>query len=168
MAKRIEGLSKKDIINAFPNLSTDPDFEITSPATPLYNCIAWAYGLNDKWMQPNTGDSIEQGLDALFFWPDEVENDCDISFLIEVFALKGFVVCDSWEHEEGFRKIALYVEDDTTNYTHAARELVGDKKTCGKWTSKLGKANDIQHMSPYSIEGDAYGVVHCIMRRPFP
>ena len=55
----------------FPGLTNDPDFKITSEATDEYNCIAWAYKYNDRWMQ--YGESRE--LDGImFWWPEGVEN----------------------------------------------------------------------------------------------
>lgn len=167
MAKKVEGLSNQDIIDSFPKLSGDPDFRITSPSTNKYNCIAWAHGHSDKWMQP-VDNTIPKNLDLVFYWPEDVECNGDIQFLIQTFELKGYQICDKWEHEEGYQKVALYRDPDSSQYTHAAREIVADKKRCGKWTSKLGKENDIQHGNPYTIEGDCYGIVHCIMKRRFP
>lgn len=37
----------------FSNSGIDP-FLLTSPQTPIYNCIAWAYGVIDKWYWPDT------------------------------------------------------------------------------------------------------------------
>jgi hypothetical protein len=164
MAKRIASLTKEQIVEFFPNLASDPDFEITSNADPSYNCIAWAYIENSKWMWPKSSESVDM-LDAIRFWPDGVENNEDVTSFIKAFQLKGYSICDSWEHEEGFQKIALYVQGDTTVCTHAAREIVADKNNCGKWTSKLGPSNDIHHSSPYELEGAIYGRVHCIMKR---
>jgi hypothetical protein len=45
-------------------------------------------------------------------------------------------------------------------YTHAARQL-----PTGKWTSKLGKAEDIEHDSPDDVAGGIYGEVVLFMRR---
>ena len=45
-------------------------------------------------------------------------------------------------------------------YTHAARQRPG-----GKWTSKLGKAEDIEHDTPDVVAGGLYGEVVLIMRR---
>lgn len=167
MAKKIEGLSNEEIIAIFPKLSEDPDFLITSPSTNQYNCIAWAHGYSDRWMQP-VDQTVSTHLDFIFYWPDDIECDGDIKFLIRTFELKDYEICDRWEHEEGFQKIALYIETNSTQYTHAAREIVSDKNRCGKWTSKLGRGNDIQHGNPYSIEGEYYGRVYCFMKRKFP
>jgi hypothetical protein len=48
--------------------------------------------------------------------------------------------------EPGFLKVALYGTGLT--YTHAARQLAD-----GKWTSKLGKGEDIEHDSSNNMFG---------------
>jgi hypothetical protein len=54
-------------------------------------------------------------------------------------------------------------DEDGNNlfYTHAARQLPG-----GKWTSKLGKAEDIEHDITDAVAGGVHGEVVVIMRRP--
>jgi hypothetical protein len=46
--------------------------------------------------------------------------------------------------------------------THAARQLDN-----GRWTSKLGELEDIEH-SLRDLEGAAYGTVVQVMKRPRP
>jgi hypothetical protein len=36
----------------FPNLRADP-YAVTSPASTVYNCIAWAAGDNTRWWEPD-------------------------------------------------------------------------------------------------------------------
>lgn len=148
------------IISLFPLLSSDVHFKVTSPETPNYNCIAWAYDCSEnKWMEPPL-----YRIDGVW-WPDDVPVNYNIKAYIKAFELRGYTVCSDCKHEVGFRKIALYV-DTQNNCTHAARELVS-KENCGKWTSKLGKLNDIIHGSPYVLEGERYGRVYCIMKQKF-
>lgn len=45
--------------------------------------------------------------------------------------------------------------------THAARQLEN-----GKWTSKLGQLEDIEHELD-GLVGDKYGIVVTILRRPY-
>ena len=142
----------------FPKLKSDHDFKVTSPYNPDYNCIAWAYHHDDRWMWP--GGQELKICDGFHYWPDGVEDSSDVSAFIKAFEKTGYAICDNCDFEEGYRKIALYVKPGTTECTHASRQLSN-----GKWTSKLGYSNDIQHGSPYSIEGDVYGDVHCIMKR---
>ena len=35
----------------------------------------------------------------------------------------------------------------------------------GRWMSKLGKYEDIEHANPEDLSGGLHGEVHCIMRR---
>lgn len=142
----------------FPGLKADADFKVTSPQTPNYNCIAWAYHYDDRWMWP--GGQEFKICDGFQYWPDGVEDSTDVSAFIKAFEKSGYQICGNSDFEEGYRKIALYVKNGTTECTHAARQLSN-----GKWTSKLGQSNDIQHGTPYTIEGKLYGVVHCIMKR---
>lgn len=163
MGKEDQGV-KNAIIQAFPGLAADKDFAITSPDDPDYNCIAWACNYNNRWMQPPISGSPD--LDAIVYWPPEAAKGFDVSCLIEAFQTLGYVICDTWQHENGFQKVALYKNPITNEWTHAARELM-NSPNCGKWTSKLGCWNDIRHSTPFSIEGQKYGVVHCFMKREY-
>lgn len=148
----------------FPGLADDKFFKITSPQTSDYNCIAWAYNYNNRWMEPPNGYPLP--FDGVTFWPDDVAPTLHPSALMELFTRKGYKVCDTWEHEDGYQKIALYYNPASCEWTHAARELT-QKPNIGKWTSKLGQEHDIMHGTPYTIEGSAYGKVFCIMKREF-
>lgn len=159
MGKELEEL-KDYILSVFPNLKSDTNFKITSPSTPNYNCIAWACNYNDRWMSPPAISFAP--LDSIIYWPPEAKQGDDIDCLIDAFKVKGYEICESWEHEDDYQKVALYVMKGTTKWSHAARE-----KRCGKWTSKLGQGNDIEHSTPFTIEGKCYGVVYCIMKRIF-
>ena len=160
MDQSIEVL-KRRWIRVFPGLGSDPHFKITSPATPDYNCIAWACNYNDRWMQPPS--LTQPPFDSVVYWPNGVAQGMDVDCLVEAFKSKGYELCSDALHEDGFLKVALYTERGTRTWSHAARELRN-----GFWTSKLGQGNDIQHGTPFTIEGDAYGVVSCILKRSFP
>ena len=161
MGERVE-LIKKAVAKAFPKLDDDEKFEVTSKATPNYNCIAWAYGYSDRWMWPVPGGSTL--LDGVYYyWPENGIMEPSIDNFIKAFRLKDYELCDNWEFEEEYQKIALYAKPDNWDTcTHASRQLRN-----GCWTSKLGPSCDIQHGTPYSIENKDYGKVRCIMRRPF-
>lgn len=86
---------------------------------------------------------------------------------VEAYAALGYTVCEdgSREPELGFQKIAIYVDEDGIP-THAARQLPN-----GEWTSKLGRAEDIQHQTLEALESDddnllGYGSAALILRRP--
>jgi hypothetical protein len=135
----------------FPRL-TPANHRVTSPPTIDYNCVAWAAQDTQNWWQPG------------MFWipPDWPANDYGLGALENVFRSLGYVDC---EHEAGlepgFQKVALYGYGFV--YTHAARQLLS-----GKWTSKLGKDQDIEHDTPDDVAGGLYGEVMQVMRRAVP
>ena len=164
----MQTMDKDDIINIFgsdffekfPNLENDICFEISSPIDSNYNCIAWAFHqYKDRWMQPPSGKYIPE-LDAVTWWPDGATPSMDISSLVEAFLCNSFIICDSWEHESGYIKIALYYNPLNNCWTHASRE----SRTGQYWLSKLGRSYDIHHSNPYSLEGKAYGKVFCYLK----
>jgi hypothetical protein len=128
----------------FPRLDAS-NYRITSPATPDYNCIAWSAGDTEHWWQPGV------------YWPVD-ESNFSTTALTAMFSSLGFAICDDPELEAGFEKIAVY--GDASFYTHAARQLAS-----GKWTSKLGRAEDIEHQLPADVAGGVYGEVVAIMKR---
>jgi len=142
-------MSNHDIENSFPKLQ-DGGYKITSPETVEYNCIAWAAGDTEAWWWP---DRLDIG-----YWPVGVPRAETVEAFIEAFTALGFILCDAAEHEEGFEKVAIYV-DVTGKPTHAARQL-----SSGLWTSKLGKLEDIEHDID-GVSGDRYGTVAVIMKR---
>lgn len=159
MGKRVEEI-KKQICQAFPKLASDKNFQVTSKKTPEYNCIAWAYNIQNRWMWPNTGKY--PFIDGVHYWPNNNVMEPTIGNFIAAFSLKGYHCCDNGDFEEGYQKIALYAKQNSDECTHAARQLKN-----GYWTSKLGKYEDIQHGTAYSIENEEYGEVRCFMKRIF-
>ncbi|HLN28482.1 MAG TPA: hypothetical protein VK395_12140 [Gemmataceae bacterium] len=123
---------------------------ITSPPTPEYNCIAWANGDTTHWWQPGV------------FWPMQTgPDDYGIGVLEQMFLSRGYTDCAmDTGLEPAFEKVALYCLGGFL-YTHAARQLPN-----GKWTSKLGGAEDIEHDQPHELAGGIYGEVVQIMKRP--
>ncbi len=118
----------------FPQL-TDANARVTSPRNVEYNCIAWAMNDDARWWEPG------------IFWPSNSEpGELGIAVLEALFHDQGFVDCDSPDSEPGFEKVALY--GNNLFYTHAARQLSN-----GRWTSKLGKWEDIEHDSPDDVAG---------------
>ena len=72
------------------------------------------------------------------------------------------MVCKNEKFENGFEKVALYVDKDGAP-THAARQLPN-----GKWTSKLGNGEDIEHETIHVVEGDGYGKAKYFLKRKNP
>ena len=75
------------------------------------------------------------------------------------FASLGYTVCQGEGLEAGYEKIALFADADGRP-THAARQLAS-----GRWTSKLGKLEDVEH-GLRDLEGAIYGEAVLIMKRP--
>jgi len=140
----------QDIIpsQAFPRL-TPHNHRLTSPASIDYNCIGWAAGDVEHWWQPGV------------FWPIQARpGDYGIEILEQLFKALGYENCGmDASLEPGFDKVALF--GHPLYYTHAARQLPN-----GQWTSKLGKAEDIEHDTPHDVAGGAYAEVVQFMKRP--
>lgn len=132
------------LIGAFPGLG-DTAFEVTSDDTPIYNCIAWAAGVNHQYWWPGR------------FWPKTAERKATRESFIQAFASRDYAVCEDAELEQGFEKVALYEKDGMP--THAARQL-----SDGDWTSKLGGAHDISH-DLNALNGDRYGEPVLFLKR---
>ncbi len=137
----------------FPKL-VDDSFQVTSGPDQAYNCIAWAAGVTHQrwWPSENADDA---------FWPEDVPRLCTLEAFQAAFAAVGYSVSESAESETGFEKIVLFADADGVP-THAARRLPH-----GRWTSKLGKAEDIEH-DLRGLEGEIYGTVVLVMKRPAP
>jgi hypothetical protein len=132
---------------ALPRL-TAQNHQITSPTTGDSNCIAWAAEDTENWWQPGV------------FWPLEVgSDDVGIGSLVQAFRFLDYEICAGGSLESGFLKVALYA--DGQFYTYAARQLPS-----GKWTSKLGRAEDIEHDTPEDVADGVYGSVVQFMKRP--
>jgi hypothetical protein len=140
------------IEGCFPKLRTSP-FQVTSPATRDYNCIAWAAGDTAHWWWPD----LDPSNDAIF-WPVGVPKEETLEAFAAAFATLGYVPASSEEPEPGVEKIALFASGIVP--THAARQLPG-----GRWTSKLGLREDIEH-DLHAVSGEAYGTVVLVLKRP--
>lgn len=133
--------------DAFPRL-TSVNHRVTSLADAKYNCIAWSAGDTTRWWQPGV------------YWPlDTARDNAGIGALVEVFRSLGYIEAADDQFEVTVEKVALY--GSGLYYTHAARQLSN-----GKWTSKLGKLEDIEHDHPDDVAGGIYGEVVEVMQRP--
>lgn len=130
------------IDETFPGL----DYDVTSEPDDRYNCIAWALGRQDTWWSHLPG----------YRWIGQ--RAPSIESLENLFLELEYERCDRDDFEDGYDKVALFAQEN--RWTHAARQLAS-----GRWTSKLGVFEDIEHSSLDGISGRLYGEVHCIMRR---
>jgi hypothetical protein len=133
----------------FPKLRGS-QYRITSASDAAYNCIAWAVGETNRWWWPDA---------AVEFWPTGGSRAETLMAFQEAFAYSDYVVCVDDEMEVGFEKVALFADEHGLP-RHASRQL-----RSGRWTSKIGELEDIEH-SLRDLEGMEYGSVTVIMRRP--
>lgn len=134
--------TKKRAALHFPNLNFDQHFTFTSAKGDDYNCAAWAVEIIDEWIQ---------------FKDENGHLDVSLKRYIDYYEKHGFVKCDNQDFEEGWIKIVIYA-DDKNEFTHVARQLPN-----GKWTSKLGDWEDIEHESPQVLAGKSYGKPTVVM-----
>ncbi|MBD2547318.1 DUF7689 domain-containing protein [Planktothricoides raciborskii] len=144
---RLEPYQEED----FPNLAAT-GYCITSKRSRLYNCFAWAAGEDDRWWNPLESNNS-------YYWPDGVPAEMAIAAFIQAYQTLGYEPCENADLESGFEKIAIYATPDGEP-THAARQLPN-----GKWTSKLGRWEDIEHELD-GLTSEIYGSVKQILKRP--
>jgi hypothetical protein len=137
----------------FPGLQSG-NYQVTSPPHARYNCIAWAVGVTDRWWWPELDPDAG-------YWPEGVPVEITLTAFLAAFATVGYTPAEREDAEAGVEKIALFAAA-TGEPTHAARQLLN-----GRWTSKLGKLEDIEH-DLRDLEGTEYGIVAVILRRTAP
>lgn len=145
------------LIAVFPDLQNDDNFHILSPNTPIYNCIAWAMGYTDRWVDP----VIVPG----HWWPDGVKRSSEPEALIDAFKAEGFEISDNPLPEEGYRKVVLYKNNE--QWTHASR-LIAE----GVEHSKFGESWDGKHSCDVlcktgsGLSSYSYGNAYAYMKKP--
>ena len=130
----------------FPSLQT---IRKTSPEDARYNCFAWAGDDTERKWLPNPD----------FFWPPGVPLDATVTGYIAAFRTLGYECCKDGALEEGYEKVVIYQWEHGV-VSHMARQLYS-----GKWTSKIGDLEDIEHENTEELEGDEYGMAIQYMRR---
>jgi hypothetical protein len=138
----------------FPRLSTF-GYRAVSAEDTRYNCIAWAAQDVRRWWWPDVA-AVQAGV---CHWPTDAAVAETLDAFIQAFQTLGYQPCEEKEPEPGHEKVAIYM-NSSGKPTHAARQL-----TNGRWTSKLGIAEDIEH-SLDGLEGELYGTVAQILKRP--
>ena len=132
----------------FPAL-THLNHKITSPVDLSYNCIAWALDDTTRWWWP---DAMGDG-----FWPSNIPREVTITAFEGMLQQQGYSPCVRRTVEKGLEKVALYVRAGVPK--HLAKQTPK-----GKWSSKLGIVEDIEH-SLDALGGPEYGVVHQVYSR---
>lgn len=135
----------------FPALRQE-GYETTSPATIIYNCIAWAADDNTQWWEP---DPI-----GVCFWPSDAPREWTIEAIVAAFETLGYRCCEDCDLEQQIEKIAIYAHP-SGEPTHVAWQMVD-----GRWSSKLGEGADITHTTLGGLESPIYGTACAYMKRP--
>ncbi|MDQ3919847.1 MAG: hypothetical protein M3348_15375 [Acidobacteriota bacterium] len=130
--------------------------DVTSKGTFKYNCAAYAFKDETKPWWPI--DPKKAG--RYYYWPDGLPRNNSVADFILAFEREGFEKCDTGDHEEGYEKVAIYVDASDTP-KHLARDE-GD----GRWKSKLGDLQDIRHHTLDAVETADYGTAKYFMRKP--
>lgn len=124
----------------FPALSAD-QYEKSSEQTDHYNCLAYAANDEGNWWGGGPND----------YWPHGVPYGRSAEDLIAAYATRGYSECSHGRLEVRYEKIAIYVHPDTKKANHAAKQL-----PFGRWTSKLGELEDIEHATLAQLESGAH------------
>lgn len=142
-----ESLTRADMFG--DRLKLDPNFRLMSPFTYQYNCIAFAIGMQDRWVDP---------ANLPWHWWPPVAKGITVDHLVKVFQYFGFEDCGIDDSiDEKYDKIAIY--QNAGHWTHAAR-IIAD----GIYHSKFGASYDGVH-SRVDVLQAQYGDVAIIMRR---
>lgn len=149
----IDKQALNQLLGVFPFLREDKSACITSHRTDEYNCIAWAMGTDEWWIDPREAPG--------HWWPAGVPKDMRSSSLIRAFERVGFARCGDAAPEEGYDKIALYKDEQHDCWTHAARVLSAEV-----YHSKMGQSFDIRHRGGDIFRGSTYGMLYAFMKRP--
>jgi hypothetical protein len=142
-------MSIQDIEAAFPAI-VGTSYSEESPVTDIYNCIAFAFGDHENWWWPRQRYGN--------YWPPGFSVSDSVDVLMAIFEVHGYSECDNPEFEEGFEKVAIYSVD--LRIKHAARQL-----RSGRWTSKLGDQEDIEHEKAEHLNSLTYGSATHFLKR---
>lgn len=138
----------------FPLLDAN-NYSFTSCATDDYNCAAWAARDNTTNWWPISPDILPE-----YYWPEGALRDESLDAFVDGYSRIGFEVCDNADLEQGVEKIAVYASY-SGDPKHVALQLAN-----GRWTSKLGCDEDIEHNSLRDLQGGRYGYPALFMKRP--
>ena len=103
------------------------------------------------------------GRKVTVFWPRGVSREISLPAFLDVFLTLGYEECQDADLEAGYEKVALFAKLNTSGNlepTHAAKQLPD-----GRWTSKLGPLEDIEHDEVEDVSGPSYGEPVQFMRR---
>ena len=117
------------ILPQFPNSISEP-LEQKSPKDNRYNCIAWAFGINNLRLWPNNF--------PFEVWPPNIPNTVTLDAFIKLYELIGYQICNNSLLETSKEKIAIFTLSGRP--THAAKQLSPDYGQAN-WGGKMKIAN---------------------------
>ena len=143
-----------EILAEFPGATLGENCWETSPKSEAYNCFAWAAEDDTRHWDPRTQFHPYGG-----YWPRRAPAGLTVSAIEATFRMVGgYVRTNNDKPEPGICKVAVFAHNGRP--THMARQLAS-----GKWASKLGADEDIEHSSPSVLEGGDYGRVVLLLAR---
>lgn len=151
-------INRNWLISVYPDLGGDVNFKILSDPTRVYNCIAWAMGYTDRWVDTVIAPGV--------WWPAGAKRSYLPESLIEAFKAEGFTETDNCLPEDGYEKVLLYKDEEANEWRHASRVV-----SAGVEHSKFGNAWDAQHShnvlctTSAGSEASSYGTVYACMKR---
>ena len=125
-------------------------YTVKSRETWDYNCIAFAADIETEWWWPDPNGEAK--------WPAGVKREERLECFAEAFGTLGYQGCEDGSLEAAYEKVALYSQNGVP--THAAKQLPD-----GRWKSKLGSWEDIEHNTVKAVEEHIYGKAVLYMRR---
>jgi len=140
------GSRSSELERYFPGLASST-YEVTSPATDDYNCIAWAAGDDTRWWEP---DPL-----GVYDWPASSPREYTVDAYVRAYEDAGYT--RDRLAASGDERVAIFVKDGVPQ--HAARELPS-----GRWTSKCGELEDVSH-ELNALEGGFYGTAAIMLSR---
>ena len=149
--ERVFVMGVSTIEAVFPKIRKE-GYKITSSETTEYNCFAWVVGETAQWWSPDS--------DSGYFWPSDVPKKTEVKSFVKLYERQGgYSPCSHSRPEKGFEKIAIYANANG-DATHVAKQTES-----GRWTSKLGDWEDIEHNTLTALEGEFYGKAVQILKR---
>jgi uncharacterized protein (UPF0297 family) len=118
-----------------------------------YNGVAWAMFDRNTWWDPDPF--------GLFYWPDHLPRQRTLRVFEQLFEDYGYEYTDNFQFESGYEKIVIYVLDGQP--THVARQ-----EDSGRWTSKMDRCEEINHLNPCILESNELGNIATVLKRITP
>jgi hypothetical protein len=154
----------------FPNL-TNANHRVTSDPVEEQNCIAFAIGDKIRWWWPIP--DFPGPLPSPYFWPLTCPLEATIEAFVFALGTVGFESCPPTEDgrlEDHVEKIAIFstwVSDKAGVRKEPTHAAIQSPLRNGKWRSKMGADEDIEHDTLAALAGKLYGEVDLFMKRPF-